>query len=119
MRFLGFVDDMDSLLAAADCVCLPSLSEAMPFAALEAAAAARPLVASRVGGLPALVVDEQTGLLVPPAQPAALAAALRRLALDRDEGRRLGLAAHRRAQNRHSCETMLAQSLEVYRRALR
>src|SRR5207244_2086181 len=76
VRFTGFRSDVAACLAAADLVVLPSLREGLGVAALEAMAAGRPLVASRVGGLPEVVLHEVTGLLVPPGDPGALGTAL-------------------------------------------
>jgi glycosyltransferase involved in cell wall biosynthesis len=118
VRFLGFVDATESLLLAADCVCLPSLTEAMPFVILEAAAAARPMLASRVGGIPSLVEHRQTGYLVPPADPDALAGGLRWLAGHPEEARRMGRAANDRVRSEFRIETMLGQTLDVYCRAV-
>src|SRR5439155_1167017 len=75
-------------------------------AALEAMAAGRPVVASRVGGLAEAVVHEETGLLVPPGDPTALAAALARLARDPDLRARLGAAGHARVLARYTATRM-------------
>ena len=91
VRFLGERSDIEDLLAACDVFILPSRHEGLGVAALEAMAAARPIVATRVGGLAEAVVDERTGLLVPPDDPAALAGALARLL--RDPALRARLAA--------------------------
>jgi len=82
VRFLGERSDIADLLAACDVFILPSRHEGLGVAALEAMAAARPVVATRVGGLAEAVVDERTGLLVPPDDPGALADALARLLHD-------------------------------------
>ena len=66
-------------LEAADIVVLPSLYEGLPLVAIEALAAGRPMVATEVDGTPEVVIHERTGLLVPPANPVALAAAIERL----------------------------------------
>ena len=79
VHFLGRCDDTGDLLAACDVFVMPSRLEGLGVAALEAMAAGRPVVASRVGGLAGLVVHERTGLLVPPDDVASLADALRRL----------------------------------------
>src|SRR5205085_7244813 len=96
VRFVGFRTDLDACLAAADVAVLPSLQEGLGVAALEAMAAARPVVASRVGGLGEAVVHGETGLLVPPADPGALAAALARLIGDPALRVRLGAAGRAR-----------------------
>src|SRR5205809_881024 len=82
VEMVGFRRDVAGCLAAADVVALPSLQEGLGVAALEAMAAGRPVVASRVGGLAEAVVHEETGLLVPRGDQTALATALARLARD-------------------------------------
>jgi glycosyltransferase involved in cell wall biosynthesis len=79
VRFLGRREDAPDLLAACDAFVLPSRQEGLGVAALEAMAAGRPVVATRVGGLGDAVVDGRTGLLVPPDDAKALAEALVRL----------------------------------------
>ena len=75
----GFRTDLDSLIGAADVVVLPSYTEGLPNVALEASAAGVPVVATAVGGTPEAVADGETGLLVPPGNPAALAERVNRL----------------------------------------
>jgi glycosyltransferase involved in cell wall biosynthesis len=94
VRFLGAGRDLvDHALAAADIVVAPSLSEGFGLAVLEAMATSRPCVASRTGGLPEIVEHEGSGLLVPPADAGALAAALLRLARDPALRQRMGRRA--------------------------
>jgi glycosyltransferase involved in cell wall biosynthesis len=81
---------------------------------LEAMAAGRPVVATPVGGTPELVVDGETGLLVPPRDPEALAAALRRVLEDRELAARLGEAGRRRVSERFTLEAMTRRMLELY-----
>ncbi|MDD5658005.1 MAG: glycosyltransferase, partial [Elusimicrobia bacterium] len=83
-------------------------------AALEGMAAGRPVVASRVGGLPDLVADGETGLLVPPGDAGALAAALGRLAGEPQFAARLGSAARRRCAERFSLERFGADTEGLY-----
>lgn len=116
-RFLGFVADVAPLLAAADVLALPSRTEGLPLAVLEAMAAGVPVVASAVGALPE-VLEGGAGLLVPPGDVAALRAALVRL---RDPGLRSALAAAGRArvEARHGAAAMARAYLErLYRPAL-
>ena len=77
VRFLGYRPDIPELLAVCDLFVLPSLYEGLPLAVLEAMAASRPVVATAVGGTDEVVTDGESGLLVPPAEPAALTAAIR------------------------------------------
>jgi glycosyltransferase involved in cell wall biosynthesis len=79
---------------------------------------ARPVVASAVGGLKDLVVDEETGLLVPPGDPAALRGALERLLGDRELRRRLGAAGRERARERFSWDAVTDATLTAYRMLL-
>src|SRR5262249_3883815 len=89
-RFLGFRRDAADCIPLFDIAVVPSHYEAFGLAALEAMAAARPVVASDDGGLPEIVVDSETGFLVPPRDPDRLAAALRRLIDDPALRARLG-----------------------------
>jgi glycosyltransferase involved in cell wall biosynthesis len=79
IAFVGFQADTRAFLARGDVFVLPSLLEGLPLAVLEALAAARPVVATAVGGTPEVVRDRETGLLVPPADSRALADAIREL----------------------------------------
>jgi glycosyltransferase involved in cell wall biosynthesis len=95
--FAGFREDAPRIAAACDVFVLPSLREGLPVALLEAMTLGRPLVATRVGGVPEVVEDGRQGILVPPAQPAALARALVSLLGDPSLRQRLGAAARERA----------------------
>jgi glycosyltransferase involved in cell wall biosynthesis len=112
--FAGFRRDVAACLAAADVVALPSLHEGLGVAALEAMASGRPVVASRVGGLGEVVVAEETGLLVPPGDVEALAAALDRLAADAAWRARLGAAGRARVVARHTMARMAEGTLACY-----
>jgi glycosyltransferase involved in cell wall biosynthesis len=112
--FAGFRRDVAACLAAADVVALPSLHEGLGVAALEAMAAARPVVASRVGGLAEVVVDGETGLVVPTSDPASLAAALARLAREPALRARLGEAGRARVLSRYTGARMAEGTLACY-----
>ncbi len=114
VEFAGFHDDVPALLDRLDVVALPSWTEGLPLTVLEAMAHARPVVATPVGGTPEVVVDGETGLLVPPRDPAALAGALRRLLEDPDFARRLGEAGRRRVAERFSLDAMTKRILMMY-----
>ncbi len=112
-------DEVPGFLADADLFVFPSLQEGLGIAALEAMAAGLPVVASSAGGIPEVVEDGETGLLVPPGDPAALAEAIRRILGDPPLAARLGAAGRRRAHERFSRERQIRLTLEVYERALR
>lgn len=113
-HLLGLRSDVANVLAGADIFALPSLSEGIPLALLEAMLAGRPIVATAVGGVPAVLCGGQAGLLVPPGEPVALAAALGRLLDDGAEARRLGAAAALRATQEYGVETMLERYTTLY-----
>lgn len=115
VTFLGRLDDVRPVLAAADVVAMPSLHEGLGVAALEAMAAERPLVASRVGGLPEAVGEGVAGLLVPPGDVAALGAALARLVVDAALRAALGAAGRARVCARFTVAGMAAGTLALYR----
>lgn len=120
LRLVGFREDLDTVLGAADAVCVPSTApDPLPNSALEAAAAGRPVVATNSGGLPDIVKDGKTGLLIPPKDPAALAGALERIASDPALGRRLGASAAADVRARFSPTKMTAAIESVYDRLLR
>jgi colanic acid/amylovoran biosynthesis glycosyltransferase len=91
-------DDVPAHVGAADVVCLPSFSEGLPVVLMEAMAAGVPVVATRITGIPELVQDGVTGLVVPPGRVDALARALRRLAFDEPLRTRLGDAGRRKVE---------------------
>lgn len=117
--FPGFRGDVPSLLAAFDVVVAPSVMEGLNTTNLDSLALSRPLVAARVGGIPEVVIDGQTGLLVPPGDPEALAAAILRLLEQPELGRRLGAAGRARILERFTNDSMVEGTLEVYRELLR
>lgn len=105
----GYLEDVAPVLAAADAVAVPSTRpDPLPNAALEAAAAGRALVASAHGGLLEIVTPGETGLLVPPDDPAALGGALRRLRDDAALTARLGAAAAEDVRTRYAPARLLS-----------
>ncbi len=118
VRLLGHRPDARMLLDAADVFVLPSLYEGMPLVALEAMEAGVPVVATRVIGTEEIVADEQTGLLVPPHDPAALAQALAAMLADRSLRTRYGDAGRHRYRQHFTSERMAQQTAAVYRRVL-
>jgi len=114
VRFLGFRTDVTRILAASDVVVVPSVAEAFGLVLAEAMAMQRAVVATRVGGIPEIVEDGVTGILVPPASPEALADAI--LSLLRDPARRaqLGEAGRRRVVETFRFETMMKRYEALY-----
>jgi glycosyltransferase involved in cell wall biosynthesis len=87
-------------------------------AVLEAMALERPVVAAAAGGVPDIVHGEETGILVPPGNPGALAAGIERLLDDPETAKRLATAAHRVATRQYSIESMVRSIEGVYRKVL-
>ena len=112
--FLGQRDDVPALLAAADLFLLPSLYEGLPVSVLEAMAAGCPIVATAIGGTDEAVSDGETGLLVPPGDPAALAAAIRRLRADPGLASRLARAGRERVGREFSSAATAERVMRVY-----
>ncbi len=110
----GFRDDVAVLLDELDVVALPSWTEGLPVIVLEAMAHGRPVVATPVGGTPEVIVDGETGLLVPPRDPRALATALRRVLEDPDLAARLGRAGRERVEREFTLDAMNARMLTIY-----
>ncbi len=118
VRFVGLRHDVVDCLAAMDVFVLPSLNEGMGRALVEAMAAGRPVVASRVGGVPTLIEHRRNGLLVPPGDAEALAAALDELISKPDWARTLGAAARAGIGERFSADDMVKAVDAVYAKAL-
>jgi len=95
---------------------LPSRAENFPIAILEAMASGLPVVATRVGGVPELVADGESGLLVDPGDPRQLAAAIDRFAADPELRRALGEHGARRAAERFDPEQIAGRMVELYER---
>ena len=115
VRFLGHRDDIAALLAAADLFVLPSLWEGQPLVLQEALCAARPIVATRTGGIPDLT-GEDGALLIPAGDPAELAAAVRRVLISEALARRLADGARARARMLPSENDAVEAAVAVYRR---
>jgi glycosyltransferase involved in cell wall biosynthesis len=115
VHLLGFRDDVQDILAAGDLFVMPSLSEGLPLALVEAMSFGLPVVVSGVGGIPEVVTDGVDGLLVPPSDSTALAAALRTLLDDPALRRRLGTAARARALRDYAITTMADRYERLYR----
>lgn len=117
IRFLGYVPNVRGFMNVCDVTVFPTtpaLGEGFGLAALEAMAAGRPVVATAVGSLPEVVVDGETGIVVPPGRPAALAEALTALADDAELRARMGALGALRAESMFSTEVMVDATIAVY-----
>ena len=116
--FLGRRSDLECIYASFDVFVLPSLSEGMPLAVLEAMAAKRPVVATRVGAIPKMVKDQQTGLLVDAGDITGLQSAISLLLGRRDLCRTFGQSGHEVAKTLFSSDSMAKNYLSIYRRVI-
>ena len=114
-RFLGARGDIHEVMAAMDVFVLPSLNEGLPMAVLEAMALAKPVVASKVGGLPEVIRHGESGLLVAAGHEQALAGACLELARNRGRAARLGAEAKRSVEEEFSRERNGQALVDVYR----
>jgi glycosyltransferase involved in cell wall biosynthesis len=112
--FTGRRDDVPAVTAALDVAVLPSYREAQGLSILEAMALSRPVVASAVGGIPEMIEDGRTGLLVPPRDPDALAAAIVRLLRDHPYADTLGRAGRELVHERFCVELMVRAVESIY-----
>jgi glycosyltransferase involved in cell wall biosynthesis len=112
--FCGFVSDAPAFLSQIDIFILPSLYEGLGVAVLEAMAAGKPVIASRVGGLPELIADGETGLLVAPKNTEGLAQAIARLAGEKSLAREMGQRGAERARASFSLEKMASRNEAYY-----
>jgi glycosyltransferase involved in cell wall biosynthesis len=112
--FTGRRDDVPAVTAALDIAVLPSYREAQGLSVLEAMALSRPVVASNVGGIPEMIRDGVTGLLVPPHDAEALADAIASLLRDHQLADTIGRAGHDLVQRRFCLEQMIAAVEEIY-----
>ena len=119
VRFHGFVDDLRDRLLDVDGLVLPTRADNLPMAILEAMAVALPVVATRVGGVPELVVDGVTGYLVEPDHEAELARALDRVIADPSRHRRLGEAGAARVASHFEAGDVADRIVRLYERLTR
>jgi glycosyltransferase involved in cell wall biosynthesis len=120
VRLLGLRDDVAEILGISDLFVCPSVwDEALGFVNLEAMAAGVPVIATRMGGIPEAVRDGETGLLVPPGDPEALAAAIASLAGDPARRRQMAGRARRLVEDVFSIERAIEDTVALYRGLLR
>ena len=118
VHLLGLRSDVANVLAAADIFVLPSLSEGVPLALLEAMLAGKPIVATAVGEIPRVLDEGRAGVVVQPADATGLAEAIAGLLADPVAARRLGAAALARASQTYSLGAMIDRYVELYLTAL-
>ena len=120
VTFAGFVDHRNifDFLGRHDIMVMPSRAESFGVAALEAAACGLPVVAGDVGGVPEVVIDGETGILVPPGDAAALVEAIIRLAEDADLRKKMGKAGRQYVAAKYPWENCLDQMVQIYERVL-
>ena len=116
--FVGYQDEVAPYYAAFDALILPSANEGTPVSAIEALAGGRPVVATRVGGVPDVVRDGVDGFLVEPGDVAAMADRLAELAGDSELRARMGAAGRDRVLERYSVERLLDDMDRLYRELL-
>jgi glycosyltransferase involved in cell wall biosynthesis len=114
VHFMGHRDDVFAVLREADLLVHPSEIDATPYVIVEAMAAGLPVVASGIYGIPELVIDGETGVLVPPGDSAATAGTLRILAADPEMRVKMGAAARKRYEEHFRLSTSLSRTVAVY-----
>ena len=118
VKFVGTQYDVEAWLSALDLFVLPSLNEGFPMAILEAMAAHRPVIATAVAGVPDIIIDHESGILIPPGNVDALARALQELLDDPELAKRLGEAGRTRFEERFDIRHITRQTETVYTRLL-
>ncbi|ACX51484.1 glycosyl transferase group 1 [Ammonifex degensii KC4] len=120
VSFAGYrpPEEIPSILKVIDIFVLPSLSEGLPLALLEAMAAGKPVVATAVGGIPEVVLEGRTGYLVPPGDAQALARALLSLLESPDKAREMGEAGRKWVEEHFSSRRMAQEVMKIYQEAL-
>jgi len=114
VHLIGFCENVNRVYQAADVVILPTLYESFGNVLLEAMAAGKPIIASKTGGVPEIINDEETGILVPSGDPVSLAEAIKVLCLDENLRQRMGLAGKFRVLNHFTIENMIKGTEDVY-----
>lgn len=118
VTFAGFVEDVRGMMSACNVVVVPSSKEGFGLAAVEAMALERPVIASNVGGLPEIVLPDETGFLFTPGDPAALSRALSELARDHDRAESMGKRGRLRAEECFDQSRQFEKVLAILREGL-
>ncbi len=118
VRFWGFRKDIPDILAQLDILVLPSLQEPFGKIVVEAMAMGKPVVASRVGGVPEIVVDGETGILVPPKNATAIQKALEQLIVNSEKRKQMGVAGRKRVEQHFSIKKTVRKTEQIYEEIL-
>lgn len=118
VRFLGYRQDIGTLMGMSDVIAMPSLREGLPYVLLEALALARPVVGTQVGGIPEVIKHGETGFLVPPKDSEALAEAIIQVLRNPEEATRLGEKGRELVSREFDVETMVQKIAAVYTEVL-
>lgn len=116
VTFLGFCNDVQRVYDAVDILALSSLCEALPYVLLEAMASRLPIIGTRVGGVPEVIADGESGFLVPPRDKGAMTSALRALIVSADLRNRMGIAGRGRVEKHFTEREMVSKTIALYRR---
>ena len=114
VHFLGYLENASAYLKAFDVYLLPSITEALGYTLLEAGMAAIPIVASAVGGVPEIIEDKKTGLLVEPKNPKALANAITYILENKEAAKELRERLHQKVLTKFTLNSMLEKTLVYY-----
>jgi glycosyltransferase involved in cell wall biosynthesis len=114
VKYLGKRDDVHELLSSLEIFVLSSKSEGLSLAILEAMASALPVVATAVGGNPEIIVQEETGLLVPPGNPEKMAQAILQLLNDKNKTRLMGQRGCERVRRKFNVDKMVSEYQQIY-----
>ncbi len=116
---MGWRDDIADVMSIMDILVLPSLNEAVGIVLLEAQSLGVPVVASEVGGIPEMIRDKETGILVGPGEPAALALAIDDLLSDPERLRSMSAAGKNWVKDRFKAESMVNKISGIYQELLK
>ncbi|MGQ9679865.1 MAG: N-acetyl-alpha-D-glucosaminyl L-malate synthase BshA [Candidatus Bathyarchaeia archaeon] len=116
IHFTGFRNDIPLLLKQSDAFVLISDSESVPLTLLEAMSTGLPVISTRIGGVPEIVVNNENGILVPPRNPKKIAESILRLKNDEKFRKRLGLEARKTILERYTCEKIVRKYEEIYQK---
>lgn len=114
IRWWGYRENIPAMLQAIDLLIMPSLNEGFGLSAVEAMASGCPVVGSRVGGIPEVIQEKETGWLVPPQDPSALAEAILQGVRHPSERRRMGEKARERVKQEFTLDRMVDETLKCY-----